>query len=65
MWNIYKTNLEWYVKTQLLKQLHILVKAPKQIENEPGYCIFGFCKKIIRKLKSYFFTVIDKENALI
>ena len=32
-------------KIRLLKELHIIVKALNKIDNEPGYCIFGFCKK--------------------
>ena len=32
-------------ETQLLKELHIIVKALNKIDNEPRYCIFGVFKK--------------------
>ena len=37
------------------------MKALKQIDNKPGYCIIGVCNKCIRKLTDNFFTIIDKK----
>ena len=53
----------YILKTEILKQLNILVKALNKINNEPGYCIFGVCNKFIRKLTDYFFTILDEGTA--
>ena len=53
LWNDMST------KIRLLKELNIIVKVQKTIDNEPGDCIFVVCKKFIRKLKNYFFAIID------
>ena len=47
-------------KIQLLRELHILVKALNKIDNEPGDRIFGVCNKCIRKMTDYFFTILDE-----
>ena len=50
-------------KIHLFKELHILVKALNTIDNETGDFIFGVCNDFIRKLRDYFFTIIDEETA--
>ena len=49
-------------ENNLLKELHILVKALNKIENEPGDRTFGVCNKFLRKLTYYFFTIFDEET---
>ena len=39
-----------------MKELHIIVKALNKVNNEPGYCIFGF--EIF-----YCFTILDEGRA--
>ena len=63
MWRMYKTNVEWYDKTnQLLKELCILVWPLNKTDNEPGDWIFGVCKYFVRKLTDYLFPTIGKET---
>ena len=50
-------------KKELLKELHILIKALNKIDNKPGYCIFRACNELIRKLTDYFFTILDERTA--
>ena len=50
-------------KIQLSKELDLIVKALKKIDNEPGDCISGVCNKFIRKLTYYFFTINDEKAA--
>ena len=49
-------------KTQILKELHIIVEALNKIDNEHGDGIFGVCNKFIRTLTNYFFICIDEET---
>ena len=48
-----------------MKELHILVRSLKNIDNEPGDCISGVCKDFVIKITIKFSTVVDKETASI
>ena len=56
----YNCGIIW--KNQILKELHILVRSLKNIDNEPGDCISGVCKDFVIKLTIKFSTVVDKET---
>ena len=60
---MYNTTVEWYIKIQLLEEVHILVKALNKIDNKPGDLISGVCNKYIRKLKYEFFIIVDEATA--
>ena len=48
-----------------MKEIHVIMKALNKIDNEPGDLLLGVCNNFIRKLKYYFFTIIDEETASI
>ena len=46
-------------KNRVIQRTTYSTEGPEFIfDNEPGYCIFGVCKKFIRKLTDYFFAII-------
>ena len=47
----------------ILKELHLLVRALNKIDNKPRDWIFGVCKKFIGKLTYYFFMILDVGTA--
>ena len=47
----------------ILKELHVLVRALNKIDEKPGYCIFDVCNKFIRKMKDYFFMILNLVTA--
>ena len=61
-YNIYNAQLWNYVKKiELLKEVHILVKALNKIDNESGDGIFGVCNKSMRKLTDTSSYLLIKE----
>ena len=57
-----KCGIIWKINS-VIEKLHILVRSFKNIDNEPGDCIFGVCRNLIIKLTNDFYTINDEENA--
>ena len=39
------------------------MRALNRIDNKPGYCLFGVCNEVLRKLTYYFFMILDEGTA--
>ena len=61
IWDVTFVSEKYYMtckKIELLKKLHIPVTDLNKPHKSPRKDIFGVCKKILTKLKYYFFTII-------